>query len=46
MTLTELGVKNADLDGLTKSALKDPSVVGNPVKMNYDNTRQLFEKIL
>lgn len=45
-TLTEFGVKDADLDRLTKSALQDPSVGGNPVKMNYDNTLKLFETIL
>jgi 4-hydroxybutyrate dehydrogenase len=45
-TLTELGVKNANIDALTKSALQDPSVGGNPVPMNYDNTRKLLEEIL
>ena len=45
-TLTDLGVKDADLDKLTKSALKDPSVGGNPVAMTYENTHQLFEDIL
>lgn len=45
-TLTEFGVKDADLDRLTISALQDPSVGGNPVEMNYDNTLKLFEAIL
>ncbi|MDP6969210.1 MAG: iron-containing alcohol dehydrogenase [Gammaproteobacteria bacterium] len=45
-TLTELGVVNADLDALTQSALRDPSVNGNPVAMNYHNTLQLFREIL
>ena len=45
-TLTDLGVKDADLDRLTKSALNDPSVGGNPVAMTYENTHQLFADIL
>jgi len=44
--LTELGVKNPDLDALTASALKDPSTGGNPVKMTPENTRALFEAIM
>jgi len=44
-TLTALGVKDADLDALTKSALQDPSVGGNPMPMNYENTRKLLEEI-
>ncbi|SFP18145.1 iron-containing alcohol dehydrogenase [Tranquillimonas alkanivorans] len=45
-TLTELGVTDPDLDVLTKSALTDPSVGGNPVEMTYDNTRKLLEACL
>jgi alcohol dehydrogenase class IV len=45
-TLTALGVKNANLDALTQSALNDPSVGGNPVAMTQQNTRKLFESIL
>ncbi|WP_375687000.1 iron-containing alcohol dehydrogenase [Pseudooceanicola sp. LIPI14-2-Ac024] len=45
-TLTALGVKDPDVDTLTKAALKDPSVGGNPVEMTYDNTRALLESIL
>lgn len=45
-TLTELGVTAPDLDVLTRSALADPSVGGNPVEMTYDNTRALFEACL
>ena len=45
-TLTELGVKDPDIDALTKSALQDPSVGGNPVEMTYDNTRALLEALL
>ncbi|WP_306261021.1 iron-containing alcohol dehydrogenase [Pararhizobium sp. IMCC21322] len=41
--LTELGVSDPDLDHLTAEALKDPSVGGNPVEMNAENTRALFE---
>ncbi|MXQ06453.1 iron-containing alcohol dehydrogenase [Alphaproteobacteria bacterium GH1-50] len=45
-TLTELGVKDPDLDVLTEAALKDPSVGGNPVEMTKENTRPLFEAVL
>ncbi len=45
-TLRELGVVDPDLDVLTKAALSDPSVGGNPVEMTYDNTRALFEACL
>jgi 4-hydroxybutyrate dehydrogenase len=45
-TLTALGVENPDVDSLTKSALEDPSVSGNPVAMNYANTRALIEGLL
>ena len=44
--LTELGVTDPDLDWLVASALKDPSVGGNPVDMNAGNTRALFEACL
>ena len=44
--LTELGVKNPDIDTLTKAALEDPSTGGNPVEMTYDNTKALFEECL
>ena len=45
-TLTDLGVKDPDLDTLTHAALADPSVGGNPVGMDYDNTRALLESCL
>ncbi len=45
-TLSEIGVKNADADALTKSALNDPSVGGNPMPMTYDNTRAMIEALL
>jgi len=41
--LTELGAGNPDLDWLVASALKGPSVGGNPVAMDADNTRRLYE---
>jgi len=44
--LTELGVTDPDLDWLVASALKDPSVGGNPIEMNAENTRALFEACL
>ena len=44
--LTELGVKDPDMDWLVESALKDPSVGGNPVAMDADNTRRLIEACL
>jgi 4-hydroxybutyrate dehydrogenase len=45
-SLTDLGVKNPDLDVLVRDALNDPSTGGNPVKMTEANTRALFEAIL
>lgn len=45
-TLTELGVTDPDIDALTRSALADPSVGGNPVEMTAENTRALFEACL
>jgi 4-hydroxybutyrate dehydrogenase len=45
-SLTELGVKNPDLDRLVADALRDPSTGGNPVKMTEENTRALLEAIL
>ncbi|MEM1075361.1 MAG: iron-containing alcohol dehydrogenase [Pseudomonadota bacterium] len=41
--LTELGVKDPDLDAIVASALKDPSCGGNPVKMTASKTRKLLE---
>jgi len=45
-TLTDLGVTDPDLDTLTHAALADPSVGGNPVGMDYNNTRRLLESCL
>ncbi len=44
--LTDLGVSDPDMDWLVDSALKDPSVGGNPVEMTADNTRRLLEACL
>ncbi|MFK5977624.1 MAG: iron-containing alcohol dehydrogenase [Rhizobiaceae bacterium] len=44
--LTDLGVKDPDLDRLTEMALEDPSCGGNPIEMNTENTRALFEACL
>ena len=41
--LTALGVKNPDMAALVASALRDPSVGGNPVEMTAENTRSLLE---
>ena len=45
-TLTELGVKDPDLDALTDAALRDPSVGGNPVALTAADLRGLFEVTL
>jgi len=39
-------VSNPDLDSLVESALRDPSVGGNPVEMTAENTRALFESVM
>ena len=44
--LTELGVTDPDMDWLVASALKDPSVGGNPTEMTAENTRALYEACL
>lgn len=46
LTLGGLGVTDPDLEALTRAALRDPSVGGNPVEMTYDNTRALIEALL
>ena len=45
-TLTELGVKDPDIDILVRDALNDPSTGGNPVEMTKENTRALLEACL
>lgn len=44
--LSALGVGTDRLDELTAMALEDPSVGGNPVKMDAANTRALFESAI
>ncbi len=41
--LAELGVGTDRIDEMTRMALEDPSAGGNPVRMDTDNTRALFE---
>lgn len=41
-TLTELGVKDPDIDRLVKDALADPSTGGNPIEMTEQNTKELI----
>jgi len=45
-TLSDLGVSDPDIDALVASALRDPSVGGNPVEMTADNTKALLEALL
>jgi 4-hydroxybutyrate dehydrogenase len=45
-TLNELGVKDPNIDALVDSALRDPSVGGNPVAMTAENTRALYESVI
>ncbi len=45
-TLTELGVRDPDIDVLVAAALADPSTGGNPVRMTPDNTRALLLECL
>lgn len=45
-TLTQLGVTDPDIDALVDTALRDPSVGGNPVEMTPDNTRAMLESLL
>ena len=45
-TLTELGVTDPDIDRLTRMALADPSVGGNPVAMDEANTAALIRACL
>lgn len=45
-SLSGLGVTNADIGALVESALRDPSVGGNPVEMTVENTTQLFEAVV
>ena len=44
-TLSELGVKNPNIDLITDIAMRDPSVAGNPVTMTKANTKELIETL-
>ncbi len=44
--LSELGVGRDKIDLLTKMALEDPSVGGNPVEMTFDGVKALFEEVI
>jgi 4-hydroxybutyrate dehydrogenase len=45
-SLTELGVKNPNIENLVASALKDPSCGGNPVALTKENMTKLFMNCL
>ncbi len=45
-SLTELGVKNPNIETLVASALRDPSCGGNPVNLTTENMTKLFENCL
>ncbi len=45
-SLTALGVSDPDIDALVASALRDPSVGGNPVEMTAQNTEDLLRACL
>jgi len=42
-SLTAMGIEAPDMDKLVADALADPSTGGNPVEMDAQNTRALFE---
>ncbi len=44
--LSEMGVGSDKIDLLTKMALEDPSVGGNPVTMTYEGVHALFEEVI
>jgi len=45
-TLTDLGVREPEIDALVAAALRDPSVGGNPRPLDAANTRALLEACL
>ncbi len=45
-SLTALGVTDPDIDALVASALRDPSVGGNPIEMTAQNTEELLRACL
>jgi 4-hydroxybutyrate dehydrogenase len=44
--LSNLGVKDPDMEKLIEGALSDPSCGGNPVTLTRDNVTRLFEEVL
>ena len=44
--LSDLGVKSDQIEILVEKALNDPSCQGNPIKLNHNNMRTLFEQAL
>ena len=44
--MSELGVKDPDMDRLVAGAIKDPSCGGNPIELTEQNLRALYEKVL
>ena len=41
--LVEMGVKRAEVARMAQMALIDPSGLGNPVPLNYNNVMDLYE---
>jgi alcohol dehydrogenase class IV len=41
-SLTELGIKNMDIERVVDGAISDPSAVGNPIKLTRENIRELL----
>ena len=41
--LREMGVKRDEVERMTQMALNDPSGLGNPVPLNYNNVMDLYE---
>ncbi|MFC6489778.1 iron-containing alcohol dehydrogenase [Nitratireductor sp. GCM10026969] len=44
--LSELGVATDRIDEMVEMALQDPTAGGNPVKLDRENTRALFEAVI
>ena len=45
-SLTELGVKNPNIEALAESALNDPSCSGNPIKLTKENLTRLLKSCI
>ena len=45
-TLAEIGARDIDVDRVVRDALRDPSVGGNPTKMDVQNTEAILRKVL